>query len=413
MSRRVVITGIGVVSPIGIGRQAYFDALSRGKNGIDRVTSFDASPFRTQMAGEVKGFDPEAYMGPREAYRMDRFAQFAVASARQAVEDAGLTISPELRDRAGVVMGCGIGGIRTLEEQAKGLHVEGPRRVSPFFVPMMISNMSSGQVAISLNLRGPNITLTTACAASTHAIGEAFRIIARGEADVMIAGGTEAAVTPLGFAGFCALRAMSRRNDDPTRAMRPFDKDRDGFVMGEGAGAIVMESLEHALSRNANIYAEMAGYGQTCDAHHIVEPDPTGEQPARAMALALRDAGLTPTDVDYINAHGTSTVLNDRCETLAIKRVFGSHAYKLKVSSTKGMTGHLLGAAGAVEAIACVFAIATGIVPPTINYETPDPELDLDYVPNSAVKADVRVAMSNSFGFGGHNAVIVMKRFEP
>ena len=412
LAHRVVVTGIGAITPIGNGKDGFFDGLRSGKNGIDRVSSFDVSQFRTQMAGEVREFDPEQFMSPREAYRMDRFAQFGVAAARMALADAGLEINDANSTRVGVMMGCGIGGMRTFEDQVRVMLQEGPRRVSPFFVPMMIANMASGQISIATGAKGPNATLTTACAAATHAIGEALRTLRCGDADVMIAGGTEAAVTPMSFAGFCALRAMSRRNDDPKSAMRPFDKDRDGFVMGEGSGVIILETLEHALDRGAHIYAELAGYGLSADAYHIVEPAPGGDGAAYAMSMALRDAGLQPEDIDYINAHGTSTILNDKYETAAIRSVFGDHARSLLVSSTKSMTGHLLGAAGGVEAIACIFAITEGIVPPTINYTTPDPECDLDYVPNTPRRREVRAALSNSFGFGGHNAVIVFKRFE-
>ena len=412
MARRVVVTGIGAVTPIGSGKEGFWEGLKAGKNGIDRVTSFDVSGFRTQVAGEVRDFNPEEFMSPREAYRMDRFAQFAVAAAKMALDDAGLDISSTNAERVGVMMGCGVGGMHTFEEQTAAFIKEGPRRVSPFFVPMMIANMASGQISIAVGAKGPNITMTTACAAASHAIGEGFRSILYGEADVMIVGGTEASITPVGFAGFCALRAMSRRNEDPKRAMRPFDKERDGFVMGEGSGVLVLEGLEHAKERGARIYAEMAGYGLSADAYHIVEPKPDGEGAAQAMIMALKDAGIAPSEVDYINAHGTSTPYNDKYETVAIKKVFKDHAYKLAVSSTKSMTGHLLGAAGGVEAIACVLAIAEGVIPPTINYEVPDPECDLDYVPNVARRQEVRVAMSNSFGFGGHNAVHVFKRFE-
>jgi len=412
LARRVVVTGIGAVTPIGSGKEGFWEGLKAGKNGIDRVTSFDVSGFRTQVAGEVRDFNPEEFMSPREAYRMDRFAQFAVAAAKMALDDAGLDISSTNAERVGVMMGCGVGGMHTFEEQTAAFIKEGPRRVSPFFVPMMIANMASGQISIAVGAKGPNITMTTACAAASHAIGEGFRSILYGEADVMIVGGTEASITPVGFAGFCALRAMSRRNEDPKRAMRPFDKERDGFVMGEGSGVLVLEGLEHAKERGARIYAEMAGYGLSADAYHIVEPRPDGEGAAQAMIMALKDAGIAPSEVDYINAHGTSTPYNDKYETVAIKKVFKDHAYKLAVSSTKSMTGHLLGAAGGVEAIACVLAIAEGVIPPTINYEVPDPECDLDYVPNVARRQEVRVAMSNSFGFGGHNAVHVFKRFE-
>ncbi len=412
MRARVVVTGLGAVTPIGVGKDAFFEGLRTSRNGIGRVTRFDPSPFRTQMAGEVREFVATDYMTEREAYRLARFAQFAVAAARMALADAGLTLDASNRDRVGVVMGCGIGGLEVFEEQVGVLRAEGPRRVSPFFIPMMIPNMASGQVAIFTGARGPNLTVTTACAAATHAIGEAFRTIQRGDADVMLAGGAEAAVTPAGFAGFCALRAMSRRNDEPEKACRPFDKGRDGFVMGEGSVVLVLENLDHAKRRGAHPYAEVAGYGASDDAHHIVEPDPEGEGALLAMQRALLDAGLSPADVDYINAHGTSTPLNDRCETLAIKKLFGSNASKVAISSTKSMTGHLLGAAGGVGAAACVFAISTGVIPATINYEEPDPECDLDYVPNVARKAQVDVAMSNSFGFGGHNGVIILKRYE-
>ncbi|MGE5587523.1 MAG: beta-ketoacyl-ACP synthase II [Clostridia bacterium] len=412
MGERVVVTGLGAVTPIGIGRDAFFDGLRTSRNGIARVTGFDPSPFRTQMAGEVRDFVATDYMTEREAYRLARFAQFAVAAARMALADAGLTVDSSNRDRVGVVMGCGIGGLEVLEEQVGTLRTEGPRRVSPFFIPMMIPNMASGQVAIFTGARGLNLTVTTACAAATHAIGEAFRAIQRGDADVVLAGGAEAAITPAGFAGFCALRAMSRRNDEPEKACRPFDKGRDGFVMGEGSVVLVLESLDHARRRGAHLYAEMAGYGASDDAHHIVEPDPEGKGALLAMQRALLDAGLSPADVDYVNAHGTSTPLNDKCETMAIKELFGPDAARVAISSTKSMTGHLLGAAGGVGAAACVFAISTGIIPATINYEEPDPECDLDYVPNVARKGQVDVAMSNSFGFGGHNGVIVLRRYE-
>ncbi|MCR4401902.1 MAG: beta-ketoacyl-ACP synthase II [Firmicutes bacterium] len=412
MTERVVVTGLGVVTPIGIGREAFFDGLRTSRNGIGRVTRFDPSPFRTQMAGEVRDFVATDYMTEREAHRLARFTQFAVAAARLALTDAGLTVDGSNRDRVGVVMGCGIGGLEVLEEQVGALQAEGPRRVSPFFIPMMIPNMASGQVAIFTGARGPNITVSTACAAATNALGEAFRVIQRGDADVVLAGGAEAAITPAGFAGFCALRAMSRRNDEPEKACRPFDRGRDGFVMGEGSVVLVLERLDHALRRGADPYAEMVGYGASDDAHHIVEPDPEGKGALLAMQRALVDAGLSPADVDYINAHGTSTPLNDRCETMAIKELFGPLAPKVAISSTKSMTGHLLGAAGGVGAAACLFAISTGLIPATINYEDPDPECDLDYVPNVARKGQVDVAMCNSFGFGGHNGVLVLKRFD-
>ncbi len=408
----MVVTGIGAVTPIGIGKEAFFEGLRTSRNGIGRVSAFEPDGYRTQIAGEVRDFVTEDFMSPREAHRLARFTRFSVASAKLALDDAGLSIDENKGDRTGVVMGCGIGGIEVTEGQVKLMDSYGPRRVSPFFIPMMIPNMASGQVAIFTGARGPNLTITTACAASMHAIGEGSRIIQRGDADIMLVGGTEAGITPAGFAGFCALRAMSQRNDEPNKASRPFDKGRDGFVMGEGALVLVLERMEHALGRKARPYAEIVGYGATDDAHHIVEPDPKGRGAALAMRRALDDAGLSPCDVDYINAHGTSTPMNDKCETLAIKEVFGLHAYELMVSSTKSMTGHLLGAAGVCGVAASIFALETGIVPATINYEEPDPDCDLDYVPNEARNANVDVTMSNAFGFGGHNGVIVTRRFQ-
>ncbi len=408
----MVVTGIGAVTPIGIGKEAFFEGLRTSKNGIARVSAFEPDGYRTQMAGEVRDFAAEDFMSEREAHRLARFAQFSVACAKMALEDAGLAVSENIRDRTGVVMGCGIGGLDVTEGQVKLMHSHGPRRISPFFIPMMIPNMASGQIAIFTGARGPNLTVTTACAASMHAIGEAFRAIQRCDADTMLAGGTEASISPAGFGGFCALRAMSQRNDLPHAASRPFDKGGDGFVMGEGALVLILETMEHALARGVRPYAEIVGYGASDDAHHIVEPDPEGKGAILAMRRALDDAGLSPCEVDYINAHGTSTPMNDRCETMAIKEVFGVHAYELMVSSTKSMTGHLLGAAGACGVTACIFAHETGIVPATINYEDPDPDCDLDYVPNTARNANIDVAMSNAFGFGGHNGVIVTRRFQ-
>lgn len=410
--RRVVITGVWAITPVGTGTENYWRALLDGKSGVGAITHFDASEYTTRIAAEVKDFDPEQYIERKEAKRMDRFVQFAVAVSKLAVEDSGLEIKANNADRVGVLIGSGIGGTGTWEEQHRILLERGPGRVSPFFVPMLISDMGSGMVSILLGAKGPNLTVVTACATSTHAIGEAFEIVKRGDADVMIAGGSEAAVTPLAVAGFCSMRALSTRNDDPERASRPFDLNRDGFVVGEGAGTVIVEALDHALSRGAPIYGEIIGYGASGDAYHITAPAPEGEGAARSMAAAISDAGIRPGDVDYINAHGTSTDANDKLETTAIKTVFGDHAYKVAISSTKSMIGHLLGAAGAVEAIVCLCAIRDGIVPPTINYETPDPECDLDYVPNTARKMDVRVAMSNSFGFGGHNATLVFARYE-
>jgi len=410
---RVVVTGLGCITPIGIGKEAYWSGLISGKNGIDRITHFDASRFSTQIAGEVKDFDASLYMDKKDAKRVVRFIQFAIAGAKMAVEDAKLVINEQNADRTGVVVGSGIGGIDFLEAQSKTLIEKGPDRISPFTVPWMIANMAAGQISIYLGAKGPNSCTVTACATGTHSIGDAFKIIQRGDADVMIAGGTEAAISPLGMAGFCAARALSQRNDDPKHASRPFDKNRDGFVMGEGSGIVILESLEHAKGRGAHIYAEVVGYGMTGDAYHITSPAPGGEGAARAMRLAIKDAGLKPEDIDHVNAHGTSTDLNDKFETMAIKAAFGDHARKLAICSNKSMIGHLLGAAGGVEFIATVLSVVNDMVPPTINYETPDPECDLDYVPNTARKLKVRAAITDSLGFGGHNAVLAVKKFTP
>ncbi|CAJ1002175.1 MULTISPECIES: beta-ketoacyl-ACP synthase II [Brevibacillus] len=410
MKRRVVITGVGVISPVGNDAKTFWNSLLEGKSGIGRITAFDASDYPTQIAGEVKDFNPEAYLDKREIRRTDRFVQFALAATKMAMEDAKLEITAENAERVGVYIGSGIGGLTTWEEQHLVLLEKGPRRVSPFFIPMMIANMASGAVSIQYGAKGPTSSAITACATGTNAIGDAFRLIQHGHADAMITGGAEATIRPMAFAGFCSAKAMSTRNDEPEKASRPFDIDRDGFVMGEGAGVLILEELEHAKKRGATILAEVIGYGMSADAYHITAPSPEGQ--ARCMRNALRDAGIEPTDVDYINAHGTSTDQGDISETQAIKSVFGDHAYKLAVSSTKSMTGHMLGATGGVEAIASALALRDQILPPTINLENPDPECDLDYVPNQARKADVKVAMSNSFGFGGHNATIVLKRFE-
>ncbi|MEW5761780.1 MAG: beta-ketoacyl-ACP synthase II [Bacillota bacterium] len=412
MLTRVVITGMGVISPVGTGLDAFWSALVRGISGVREITRFDASAYRTRIAAEVVDFVAEEYLDRKEARRMDRFTQFAVACTRMALEDARLDPSRVDRERVGVSFGSGIGGIQTLEDQARVLLTRGPDRVSPFFVPMMIGNMAAGQIAISFGFYGPNVTLVSACASSNHAIGDAFKMVQSGTADIVITGGAEAAITPLALAGFCAMKATSTRNEDPARASRPFDAGRDGFVMGEGAAVLVVESEEHARRRGARIYAEICGYGMSCDAYHITAPDPEGHGAARAMAGALEDAGLQPEAIDCINAHGTSTPLNDRVETKAIKRVFGSHAYRLAVTATKSMTGHLLGAAGSLEAVASVLSIWHQVIPPTINYETPDPECDLDYVPNQARPAPVRTVLSNGFGFGGQNASLIFRRFE-
>jgi 3-oxoacyl-[acyl-carrier-protein] synthase II len=410
--RRVVVTGIGVISPIGTGKEKFFKSLKEGICGVDYITRFDTEGFDTKIAAEVKDFDPSGYFDRKECRRMDRFSQYAIAASKMAAEDSN--INPESLDssRFGVCIGSGIGGMETMEAQYDILKEKGPGRVSPFMIPMMISNIAAGNISIALNAKGPSITVVTACASATNAIGEAFKIIQRGDADIMVTGGTEASITPLSLAGFCSMKALSTRNDDPKAASRPFDKDRDGFVMGEGAGMLIIEELEHALKRGAVIYGEIAGYGATGDAYHITAPAPDADGAYRAMLMAVNDAGINACELEYINAHGTSTDLNDKLETLAIKRLLGKDAKRVAISSTKSMTGHLLGAAGAVEAIACLMAINEGVIPPTINYTTPDEECDLDYVPNKAVNRKVDWAMSNSLGFGGHNASIILKKYQ-
>jgi 3-oxoacyl-[acyl-carrier-protein] synthase II len=410
--RRVVVTGMGIVTPLGNDLDSFWQNLITGQCGIDKITAFDASAYDTQIAGEVKNFDPTpAFPSPKEIRRTDRYSQFGVYAAWSALKDAGLELDKENLDEIGVFLGSGIGGLATTSDQHKILLERGPGRMSPFTIPMLIGNMASGLVSMYFNLRGPNFATCSACATANHAIGEAWRTIKAGDAQIMFAGGSEAAVIPIGIGGFCAMRAMSTRNDDPKTASRPFDKDRDGFVMGEGAGVLVLEELEHAKKRGARIYCEISGYGNTADAHHLTAPSPGGEGAARSMKMALRTSGLNPTDVTYINAHGTSTPQGDIAETQAIKSVFGDHAKKLVVSSTKGATGHMLGAAGAVEMIICALAIKHGVVPPTINYQTPDPECDLDYVPNTARELTVNAIVNNSFGFGGHNSTIAAKKF--
>lgn len=413
MSKRIVITGLGMLTPVGNDVASSWENLIAGRGGIDRLTLFDPAGLETQIGGEVKGFKPEEHgIDRKEARRMDRYAQLALAATGQAMRDSGLTINDQNRERVGVIIGSGIGGIGTMSEQFKVLTEKGPHRISPFFVPMMISNMASGHVALAYGASGTNFSVVSACSTGAHAIGEGVEIIRRGEADVMIVGGSEAPLVPISIAGFNSMKALSTRNDEPQRASRPFEADRDGFVMGEGAGVLIIEDLEHARARNARIYAELTGYGSTDDAFHIVQPHETGEGAARAMTLALKRAGLATTELDYINAHGTSTQLNEKAETLAIKRALGDMAYEVSISSTKSMTGHLLGAAGAIEAIICVKAINEGIIPPTINYEKPDPHCDLNVTPNVAKKKAVRHAMSNSFGFGGHNVSLIVSRFE-
>ena len=409
--RRVVVTGLGALTPVGNSTDEFWSAITQGRSGIGPITKFDSSGYPTRIAGEVREFDALRYVDKKEARRLDPYLQYAIACAAMAVEDASLDVSKVDGTRFGVLIGSGIGGIQTLLETHKTLLDRGPDRVSPFFIPMMIVNMASGLVSMRFGAKGPNSAVVTACATGNHALGDALRIIQRNDADVMIAGGAEAIIVPLTIAGFCAMKAMSTRNDEPTRASRPFDAGRDGFVCGEGGGVLILEALEHAQRRDARIYAEIIGYGMTGDAHHMTAPDPTGDGAARAISAALTDARLDASAVGYINAHGTSTEYNDKFETLAIKRVFGDHAYRLAVSSTKSMTGHLLGAAGGVEAIATVLALHHGLLPPTINYEVPDPACDLDYVPNQARKQDVEFALSNAFGFGGTNATLAFRKY--
>ena len=410
--RRVVITGLGVVSPLGNDVETMWQALLAGQCGIDRITHFDAAPFDTRIAGEVKNFDPgSAFPSPKDARRSDRFAQFGVYAAHQALKDSGLDLEQANRDEVGVFIGSGIGGLETVAEQHTILMNKGPSRLSPFMIPMLILNMASGLFSMFYKLRGPNVATCSACATSTHAIGEAWRTLKMGDAQVMFAGGSEATIVPIGIGGFCAMKAMSTRNDDPKHASRPFDVERDGFVMGEGACVLVLEELEHAKARGARVYCELLGYGNTADANHMTAPAPFGEGAARCMKMALRNAGLNPADISYINAHGTSTPQGDVAETQAIKTVFGEHARKLAVSSTKGATGHMLGAAGATELLICVKAIQNNVAPPTINLEKPDPECDLDYVPHTAREMTVDAIVNNSFGFGGHNATVVAKKF--
>lgn len=410
--RRVVITGLGVASPLGNHIDELWKNIIEGQCGIDRITLFDASAYDTQIAGEVKNFDPlPAFPGPKDVRRADRFSQFGIFAGWMALKDSGLDLEKVNRDEVGVFLGSGIGGLHTTEEQHRILLAKGPGRLSPFMIPMLILNMSSGLFSMFHKLRGPNVATCSACATATHAIGEAWRTIKMGDAQVMFAGGTEATIVPLGIGGFCAMKAMSRRNAEPKRSSRPFDVDRDGFVMGEGAGVVVLEELEHAKARGARIYCELVGYGNTADANHMTSPAPEGEGAARCMRMALRSARLNPTDISYINAHGTSTSQGDVCETQAIKTVFGEHARKLAVSSTKGATGHMLGAAGGVETAICAKAMETEIAPPTLNLDNPDPQCDLDYVPHTARPMPIQAIVNNSFGFGGHNASIVLKRF--
>ncbi|MBR2624795.1 MAG: beta-ketoacyl-ACP synthase II [Lentisphaeria bacterium] len=415
-NRRVVVTGYGVLSCVGNDIETFWDALVNGKCGIGEITRFDTSAYRTRIAGEVKNFTPGEFISPKEARRMDLFTQYAVAASGQALRNAGLANNPgEKRcdgDRFGCMVSSGVGGLATMGKECLVLNEKGPDRVSPFLIPMMISDMAAGAVAMQFDLRGPNMGLVTACATGCHSIGEAFWTIKHDDADVMVAGGAEASIVPMGLAGFCALKALSTRNDDPLHASRPFDLNRDGFVMSEGAGILVLEELGHAVRRGANILAEVVGYGATADAFHITSPAPDGNGCARAIKMAMRHAGITPAELDYINAHGTSTSLNDKYETLAIKAALGDNVRKVAVSSTKGTTGHALGAAGGLECIACIKSIETGIIPPTINYETPDPDCDLDITPNTAIRRDVRYAMNCNLGFGGHNGTMLFKKFE-
>jgi 3-oxoacyl-[acyl-carrier-protein] synthase II len=409
--KRVVITGVGMITPLGIGVEESWSGLITGKSGIRKITQFDATAFPTQIAGEVDGFNPEDYIEVKEIKKMDRFIHFAIAAAGMAINDSGLKITDQNADRVGVIVGSGIGGLHAIEHYHSVLLEKGPRKITPFFIPMLVVNLASGQISIRFGAKGPNSAVATACATGSHSIGDAFKIIQRGDADAMIAGGAEAVITPLGIGGFNAMKALSTRNNEPAKASRPFDSDRDGFVMGEGAGIVMLESIESAIERGAKIYAEVVGYGMTADAYHITSPSPGGEGGARCMAMALKDGGVSLSEVGYINAHGTSTKHGDELETIAIKTVFGDHAYKIPVSSTKSMTGHLLGAAGGVEAVIAILTVHNGIVPPTINLDNPDPECDLDYVPHEARRMTVDYALTNSFGFGGTNACLLFKKF--
>lgn len=409
--RRVVVTGLGMISPLGIGVEASWQAALAGKSGIGRITHFDCSTYPVQIAGEVRDFNPEQWIEPKEVKKMDRFIQFGLAASQMAMDDSGFVITPENAERVGVCVGAGMGGLGSIEMYHSVLVEKGHRRVSPFFIPMVIINLAAGNISIRFGAKGPNVSPVTACATGSHSIGEAARWIERGDCDMVIAGGVESTVTPLAIAGFASMKALSTRNDAPEKASRPFDVGRDGFVMGEGGGILIVESLESALARNARIYAEIIGFGMSGDAYHMSAPAPKGEGAARCMKLAVNDAGIAPEAVQYINAHGTATPFGDELETAAIKTVFGEHAYKLCVSSTKSMTGHLLGAAGGVEAIFTIMSIVNGVVPPTINLEQPDPECDLDYVPNQARKLDLECALSNSFGFGGTNASVIFKKY--
>ena len=412
MKRRVVVTGMGLAIPTGIGVEIAWKNVCEGKSGIGLLTRFDTNGFETKIAGEVKDFNPELYIDKKEIKRMDLFVQYAIAATKEALGDAQLAITPENCEQIGVIVGTGLGGLPTLEKYHKVLLERGPSRISPFFIPMLIANLASGQIAIQFGPKGPNTCVVTACATGAHCIGDAFRAIVYGDAEAMIAGGTEANITPLTIGGFNAMKALSTKNDEPEKACRPFDKNRDGFVVAEGAGIVILEELQFALKRNTKIYAELVGYGYTGDAYHITAPSPDGDGAVRCMRMAIKDAGLKPEDVDHINAHGTSTPLNDLTETIAIKTVFGDRAKKVPISATKSMTGHLLGAAGSTEAIFTILAIRDGIMPPTINYKEPDPQCDLDYVPNVSRRKPLKVAMSNAFGFGGTNATLVFKKFE-
>ena len=409
--RRVVITGLGAVTPIGIGKDEFWNSLIHGRSGIGPITRFNTDDFSSKIAAELKDFNPEDFLDKKEARRMDRFAQYAVAAAKLAIEDGNIDLDKIDKDNVGVVLGTGIGGVETIEGEHTKLLNRGPNRVSPLFVPMMIANMGAAQVSMNLGFKGSTMTITTACASGTHAIGESFRMIKEGNTDMVLSGGAEASITPLSVAGFCSMKALSTRNDDYHKACRPFDKERDGFIMGEGAGVLVLEELNHALNRGATIYGEIVGYGSTSDAFHITQPDPEAIGATNAMRLALEEGRVNKGEIGYINAHGTSTYFNDKLETLAIKKLFEEDAYKINISSTKSMTGHLLGAAGGVEAIASILALKTSIIPPTINYENPDEECDLNYTPNKAVERDIEYALSNSLGFGGHNASLLFKKY--